>query len=97
MTEVVSCRSFTTETQVRSQAILCEICGVQFDTGMGFSPNASVVLCHYRVSFIDHGDCVALAGESFFQQHISLFLTVNMNAIVICDCVLNQFLSNPLH
>jgi len=64
---------------------------------MRFSPSTSAFICHSRVSIIDHGDCVALAGDSIFQQHISLSLTVNMNAIVISYCVWNQFASNRLN
>lgn len=97
MTEVVSFRSFTAEAQVRSQAILCEICCVQFDMGWGFSPSTSAFIFHSRVSIIDHRDCAALAGDSILQQHISLSLTVNMNAIVISDSVLIQLESNRLH
>jgi len=94
MAEVVSCRSFSAEAQVRSQAIPCEILGVQFDTWMGFFPNTSVFIFHSRVSIIDQWDCVALAGDSIFKQHISPSLTVTMKAIVIFYCVLNKFASN---
>jgi hypothetical protein len=48
--KTVSCRSFTAEACVRSQASLCGIYGGQSSTGAGFSPSISVFPGRYHFS-----------------------------------------------
>jgi hypothetical protein len=52
MTQAVSHRPLTMETQIPTRVIACGICGDQSGTGVGFSPTSSVFL---SLSFLHAG------------------------------------------
>ena len=47
MDQVVSSRTFTAETQARSQGSVCVVCGGQIGNGAGYPPGISATACHY--------------------------------------------------